>query len=117
MGRYFVNKKPVFRFLPELNGHIINGKITAIRPGSKVEDIKAYLSVPGIRTQFQTATSDAEGRVKFEMKNFYSDGDIIVQTNNEKDSGYRVEIEQPFFTSYSQKLLPPFDFTAKMRPY
>jgi hypothetical protein len=108
-----LNKKPVFRFLPEINGHIINGKITALQPGLKVQDINAYLSVPGTRTQFQTASADAGGKVKFEMKNFYSDGDIIVQTNNEKDSGYRIDIEPPFFTGYSQKVLPPLDFTGQ----
>ncbi|MEP7107847.1 MAG: hypothetical protein ABI760_07690, partial [Ferruginibacter sp.] len=108
-----LNRKPVFRFLPEINGHIINGKITSLQPGLPVNDIKAYLSVPGIRTQFQTAGTDADGNVKFEMKNFYSDGDIIVQTDNENDSGYRVDIDQPFFTGYSEKILPPFDFTRQ----
>ncbi|MEP7143651.1 MAG: hypothetical protein ABI707_12305 [Ferruginibacter sp.] len=107
------NKKPAFRFLPEINGHIINGKIAVLQPGLPLRDTKAYLSVPGIRTQFQTATANADGNVKFEMKNFYSDGDIIVQTNNEVDSGYRVDIEQPFFTGYSQKTLPPFDFAGQ----
>lgn len=105
-----LNKKPGFQFLPEINGHIINGKITALHPGLPVQNIKTYLSVPGTRAQFQTAGSDEAGKVKFEMKNFYSAGDIIVQTDNKKDSGYRIDIEQPFFTSYSQKILSPFDF-------
>lgn len=109
-----LNKKSTFQFLPEINGHIINGKITALQPGLPVQDIKAYLSVPGTRTQFQTSEADAGGKVKFEMKNFYSDGgEIIVQTDNEKDSGYRLDIEQPFFTNYSQKILPPFDFIGQ----
>lgn len=103
------NKKPAFRFLPEVNGHVINGKISPLRAGLPVQDIRAYVSVPGIRTQFQTAAADAYGNVRFEMKKFYSDGDIVVQTNNEKDSGYRFDIERPFFTDYSQKALPPYD--------
>ncbi|MCW3090094.1 MAG: hypothetical protein JWP81_1163 [Ferruginibacter sp.] len=103
------NKKPAFQFVPEVNGHIVNGKITALQPGLPLKEIPAYLSVPGIRTQFQTAGSDASGKVKFEMKNFYSDGDIIAQTNNEKDSGYRLELAPPFFPAYSNNILPPFD--------
>ncbi|MEO6550246.1 MAG: hypothetical protein ABIN94_19740, partial [Ferruginibacter sp.] len=90
---------------PEINGHIINGKISALTPGTPLKNINTYLSVPGIRTQFQTAASDVEGKVKFEMKNFYGDGDIIVQTNFEKDSAYKIEITPPFFAGYSPKNL------------
>ncbi|MEO7766451.1 MAG: hypothetical protein ABIS01_03455, partial [Ferruginibacter sp.] len=104
------NKTPVFEFVPEINGHIINGKITSVQSGSPAKEIEAYLSVPGTRTQFQSNTSDTSGRVKFELKNFYNDGEIIAQTNNEKDSIYRIETDQPFFTRYSQKTLAPFSF-------
>ena len=103
------NKKPRFNFLPEINGHIINGKIIPLKPGLPVENIPAYLSVPGIRTQFQTATSVEHGLIKFEMKHFYNDGEIIVQTNSEKDSLYKVEIDLPFYNGYSQSNLAPFN--------
>ncbi|MEJ7587407.1 MAG: hypothetical protein WKI04_07585 [Ferruginibacter sp.] len=66
------NKKPAFEFLPKINGHIINGKIIPLQNGLPLQDIKAYLPVPGIRTQFQTAAADAAGKLKFEMKDFYS---------------------------------------------
>ncbi|MEO6720833.1 MAG: hypothetical protein ABIN67_10710 [Ferruginibacter sp.] len=107
------NKKPAFQFLPEINGHIINGKITALQSGLPVENVKAYVSVPGTRTQFQVAAADEKGRVKFELKNFYSGADIIAQTNNENDSLYKVDIESPFFSDYSQKLLAPLNLTAE----
>ena len=107
------NKKPSFQFLPEMYGHIISGKITPLHPGLQVKDVAAYLTVPGLRTQFQTAAADAAGKIKFDMKNLYSDGDIIVQTNNEKDSGYRVEIDTPFFNSFSQKPLAAYNFSGQ----
>ena len=104
------NKKSTFQFLPEINGHIITGKITALKPGAPVKDIQAYLSVPGVRAQFQTAGADEDGKVKFEMKHFYSDGgEIIVQTNNETDSLYWLDIEQPF-NNYVKSNLPDVDF-------
>ena len=105
------NKKSTFQFLPEINGHIISGKITALKPGTPVKDVQAYLSVPGIKAQFQTAGADENGKVKFEMKDFYIDGgEIIVQTNNEVDSLYRIDIEQPFFKSYAKSNLSDVDF-------
>lgn len=105
------NKKSTFQFLPEIKGHIISGKITALKPGTPVKDIQAYLSVPGIRAQFQTAEADENGKVKFEMKDFYNEkGEIIVQTNNELDSLYHIDIEQPFFSRYAKSNLSDVDF-------
>lgn len=106
------NKKPGFRYLPEINGHIITGKIVPLQNGLNVKDIEAYLSVPGTRLQFQTASTDEDGKIKFEMKNFYSNGEIIAQTNAEKDSLYRIDIDAPFFKKYTNKLLPLFNFSV-----
>src|SRR6185369_13118722 len=92
-----LNQPPTISFLPEINGHIITGKLTSLQPGASVEGIQTYLSAPGTRPQFQTSAADKEGRVKFEMKNFYNNGELIVQTNNEMDSLYRISIDPPFF--------------------
>ena len=104
-----LNKKPAFEFQPEINGHIINGKITATVPGLTVKDTKAYLSAPGTYTQFNVATADINGNVKFEMKKFYTNGSIIAQTDNELNKGYKVDIFSPFFQGYAQKSVPAFD--------
>jgi len=99
------HKKPAFQFAPEIYGHIISGKITPLHNNMPVRNVVTYLTVPGIRTQFQPAIADAAGNIKFDLKNFYSDGEIVVQTNNEKDSGYRIEIDQPFFNKFSSRQL------------
>ena len=108
-----LNKKPIFQFLPELNGHVINGKITALKQGLPLGSIPAYLSVIGSPGQFQSSTSDQAGSVKFEMKDFFSDGEgeIVVQTDNQKDSLYRVDIDSPFFPVFSTKPIIPFNFS------
>jgi hypothetical protein len=105
------NKKPSFQYLPEVYGHIITGKIVPLRAGLPLKEIAAYLTVPGVITQFQTAITDSIGNIKFDMKNLYSDGDMIVQTNNEKDSGYRFEIDTPFMNIYSAKKMADFSYT------
>jgi hypothetical protein len=102
------NNKPVFDFIPELQGHMITGKITKIETGLPGKDIGVFISVPGTRTQFRTAISDANGRFKFDMKDFYSEGEIIVQTNSRQDSGYNIEISSPFFEKYGGSVLSPF---------
>ena len=111
----FFNKQPIFHFLPEINGHIVNGKITTLKQGLPLESINAYLSVIGSPGQFQSSTSDEAGRVKFEMKDFFSDGEgeIILQTDNQKDSLYRVDIDSPFFPVFSTKPILPFNFSSQ----
>jgi hypothetical protein len=57
--------------------------------------------------------SDAQGRVHYELKNFYGDGEIIVQTDKDQDSLSRVEIENPFFNKYSSNPLPAFSMPGE----
>jgi hypothetical protein len=101
--------------VPEINGHIITGKIAPLQNGLPVKDIETYLSVPGVRPQFQAASADGEGKIKFEMKNFYSEGEIIAQTNAEADSLYRIDINSPFFKDFTNKPLSPFNFSINKK--
>lgn len=104
----FQNKKPAFEFVPEYNGHIITGRVIKTETGLPGKDIDGFLSVPGTKTQFRTSISDANGFVKFDMKDFYNEGEIIVQTNTRLDSTYSIEIANPFSVKYSDRYLPPF---------
>jgi len=106
------NKKPLFKFAPEYNGHIITGRVINSKAGTTAANIPAYLSVPGT-TRFRTSLSDEKGNVKFEIKSFYGTPGIIVQTNNDKDSSCRVEIDNPFSNEYTTKMLSPFIMPAK----
>ena len=106
------DKRSTLSFLPEINGHIITGIVTALQPGLPVKDIQAYLSAPATRTQLQSSTADKDGNVKFEMKDFYTNGELIIQANK-SDSLYRVDIDPPFFPGYSSRQLPAFYFTGR----
>jgi len=107
------NKKPSFGFVPEYNAHIISGKIIDSKTGLPGKNINGFLSVPGTNTQFRNALSDSLGRIKFEMKNFFGSSEIIVQTNTEKDSIYRIDISNPFSDQYSERTLPHFSMLEK----
>ena len=101
------NKTPVFKFAPEYNGHIITGKIIDTRTNTPAKNITAYLSVPGLRTQFANYLSNDSGEVKFELKDFYNSTEIIAQTK-QPDSFYRVDITDPFSENHTADLLLPY---------
>ncbi len=105
-------KKPVFAFVPEYAGHMVSGKITRTATGLPGKDIGGYLSVPGTHTQFRNAVSDSAGRIRFEMKDFYNEGEIIVQTDNLQDSGYMVEVQNPFSEKYTANTAPALELSA-----
>ncbi|HVS97673.1 MAG TPA: hypothetical protein VHE54_14365 [Puia sp.] len=95
-------------FPPEYQGSILSGRIVDARTGAgATTPIQAYLSVPGVRTQFASALGDDQGRVRFELKDFYGGQSVIVQTNPLKDSNYRVELANPFFETYNEYHLAP----------
>ncbi|MFC0519024.1 hypothetical protein ACFFGT_32730 [Mucilaginibacter angelicae] len=109
------NKPASFNFLPEYDGHLITGKITNTQTGSVAKDIIAYLSVPGKRVQLYAARSDSAGRLAFNTRQLYGPGEIVAQTNSEKDTSYRIDILSPFSEQYSKYPLPQFNLTRSMQ--
>jgi hypothetical protein len=101
-------KKAAFEFLPELDGHIVCGRITNLRTGKEGKNIDGFLSVPGTRTQLRTARSDEEGKIRFLMRDFFGSEEIIVQAGAGKDSVDRFDIENPFSDQNPRIPLPEF---------
>ncbi|HVU85026.1 MAG TPA: hypothetical protein VHC50_09300, partial [Puia sp.] len=89
------------RYSPELDGHILEGRLVNNKTSAAVPFVNAYLSVPSSRTQFRVTTSDSLGHVKFEMRDFYGSQEIILQTNPAEDSSSHFEMESPFSGKYS----------------
>ena len=103
-------KPPAFDYPLEFHGSIITGKVVDARTGNpSAVNIQGYLSVPGTRTQFTSATCDQGGRIHFELKDFFGAPEVIALTNPE-DSAYRIEINNPFSERYSGTPLPMFEF-------
>lgn len=103
-----------FKFVPEYTGHIITGQVTGIVNHSPVSDIPAYLSVPGARMQLYTSKSDSTGRLLFNTHDFYGSSEIIVLTNTQIDSTYRIDITSPFSGQYSANIIPPLTLSANI---
>ena len=99
---------PPYLFPPELNGHIITGKVLSSITGKPLENIETYLSVPGLNANFKTFISDSSGKLKFEFKNMQGSSEVIIQTNPTADTLSRVELNNPFFEQYSTTHIPSF---------
>ena len=110
-------KKPL-QFIPEFSGHIITGKVIDKRSGLPAKGIITYLSVPGDRFHFSSCRSDEKGQIKFDCKKIIGTENIIIQTNKEIDSMYRVEIDNPFVEQYPKQnafpLIVPFTWQPQL---
>ncbi|GAB3994345.1 Plug domain-containing protein [Spirosoma daeguense] len=101
-----LQKNPVTRpYIAEPNGLVIQGSVTNPETGKPVPNIVTYLSTLGKPTRLYVFRSDAEGRVRYEMQDFYGPKNIFAQTNPE-DSLNKLTIDNPFSTSISAYRLP-----------
>ncbi len=98
---------PQFKFLPEVNGHLINGKITN-KAGSAIKYKQVFLSIPGSRIQFYDGESDTIGRFLFNPKDFYGKNEVVIQTDL-VDTTSVIEVESSFSDQYSQVEISNFD--------
>lgn len=97
---------PAFNYLPEYTDHLINAKIVSIATGAPAKDVVAYLSVPGKRVQLYISRSDSAGHLVFNTKQLFGPGEVVAQTNTEKDSTYRIDVLSPFSEQYSKSPFP-----------
>lgn len=114
--RFKKDAKPFkLRYAPEREGHIIEGTVVNKTSGTPAKDIRVYLSVPGKYFRFASAISNDNGKVFFDIKDYYGSGELVVQTGSE-DSIYRVEIENPFSSQPGNSEPAAFDFSeAKLQ--
>jgi hypothetical protein len=98
---------PPMMFPPEYNGQLVTARMIDSARSEPVANVEAYLSVPGQETVFATAMSKDDGLVRFEMKGVYGSSEMIIQPKQNNSSALRLEIQQPFSTSYDSDILPP----------
>ena len=88
------------RFLPEVEGPVITGRLFPKSPNYPDSGIHVYLSVPGKDFRFSSTISSDSGLVRFNISKFYGSHEIIAQTSP-LDSNYRVFIESPFSDQFN----------------
>jgi hypothetical protein len=104
-----------FAHLPEYRGHVVQGKVIDTRSGAPASGILTYLSAPGKLIRLYAARSNGAGQVQFELKNFFGPREIVVQTNTQRDSTYRIEISSPFAAAHPERRLPAFDLAENVQ--
>lgn len=104
-----------YTHLPEMEGHLMYGKVINTKTGLPAPHIDTYLAAPSKRPQLFVATSDSLGNVFYELKHFRGAKEVIVQTNTRIDSIYRVEIASPFAEKTSSFLLPDFSYDVSWK--
>jgi hypothetical protein len=109
------NNAPSFNFLPEYTDHLITAKVVNAASGSPAKDIVVYLSVPGKRVQLYAAKSDSLGKLLFNTKQLFGPGEIIAQTDSERDTAFRIDVLSPFSEQYAKYALPQFSLTPMMQ--
>ncbi|PWG81316.1 TonB-dependent receptor plug domain-containing protein [Pararcticibacter amylolyticus] len=97
---------PEHVYLPEIEGHIIRGRITNQVSHTYLPERKAFLSVPGQHPHFYTATSNSNGEVSFFTKNLLRTHELIAQTDSRTDSLAEIEIYQPYSENYADRSVP-----------
>ncbi|MEO5562090.1 MAG: hypothetical protein ABIR18_01620 [Chitinophagaceae bacterium] len=103
------------KYLPEINGHIITGRVKDSRNDKPVSNSTTFLSIPGRPFGFYTAESDKDGIVYFETKKFYGNGHVIAQTGNETDSFYKAEVIKPYAETVSGYKYPAYTLTEEVK--
>jgi hypothetical protein len=106
--RVFNDKRPVFEYVPEFDGHIISCQFRNNEPTIiSTSIIDAWLSIPGIQLQFYNSKVNDKGKIHFDVRDYYGQNEIIIQTDN-PDSNAHVEVLNPFSEKYSDAPLPAF---------
>ncbi|WP_205503330.1 hypothetical protein [Rufibacter psychrotolerans] len=101
------------RFLPEVQGHLIRGKVTHLATGAPAKGIRTYLAAPGKNVRFYTSTSSDSGTVLFDAKDFFGPKEVVVQSNFLQDSTYHFQLDDPFSERHTSARLPLFTLSEQ----
>jgi hypothetical protein len=103
------------KYKPEINGHIVTGRVRDSRNDQLVAGLNNFLSIPGRPFGFYTSMSDKDGIVYFETRNFYGNGQVVAQPDLGADSFYRTEIIKPFAETFSDNKYPVYRLTEESK--
>ncbi len=97
---------------PEYDGHVVTAKVISNWNQQPASGVNCVLSVPSaIPFGFYTGVSDSEGIVKFNIKGYFGNGQVLLKAFPDKNpSSYTFEIVSPFADSAHK----PY-FTGKIR--
>jgi hypothetical protein len=99
------NATPSFKYLPELTGSIITGKMVQKGTTTPAKEITGFIAMPSKNTLFKAGISDENGHIQFEFPQLYNDGQLILQADSSKYNAHKIEIDNPFYISKNNSQL------------
>lgn len=109
------NSTASFEYIPEFDGHFIAGKITHAGNGTPVSQTRTYLSIAGTKLQFYPVLSSRNGDIRFDVRNYYGPGEIIIQTDAQDDTSFHVDIQNPFSDKYTAHRASPLSLSPQLQ--
>lgn len=109
------NKPPAFEFITEQEGPVINAVLTDKTTGLPQKNILTTITVPGEKFELRSAVSRQDGSLGFNVNDFYSNNEIILQPVNAADSNFKISIVPAFSDKFSSTGLPKFNLNAKWK--
>ena len=107
-----LNSDPVFKIPYDNTGHLITAKLVDKTTNRPARNVQAFLSIPGSKYKLYTALSGNDGMVSFDVKDYYGPGEVILQTNTQRDSTYRIELQSPYAETFTSEKIPAFKINA-----
>jgi hypothetical protein len=106
-----------FENILEFDGHVITGKVFTPTNNAPLPDIKSFLSVPGYPIRLFISGSDAEGNVRFDVRDYYGQNEIVLQADITDARLFRIEGNNPFSERYTGITLPEFTLPPAAEPW
>ncbi len=98
-----LNRSQSGAVVPELQGHLVTGRVKNRENGQPVSGAVVYVSAPSLITVFKTAVSDSLGNFRADLQNYYGANRLIVQVPS---GNYDIEVDDPFSKKFTQTLWP-----------
>lgn len=89
----------------------IVGQVTNAN-GEGVGDVLTYLSLPGKALKLYVGTSNPQGLVTFNVKDYYGVGELIFQTNDPRRNDFHLQLLNPYYTGAIEQKLSAFESIA-----
>lgn len=101
---------------PELNGHILRGRVVNRETGAPVAGQLVYLTAPSRFPRLYNALSQLDGGILVEAPDWYGTRQLIVQTNASQNKSLRVELFSPFSLDFAASQPVALTLSERVRP-
>jgi hypothetical protein len=109
------SRLPEFEYVPEWAGHIVSGRITDRISGQPLINQTVYLAGPGIKSQLAGCISNSKGQLLYDLPHLQGSNVLVMQSENQNDSNYRLDISNPFSERYSASPFPVFKLSQNLK--